>query len=440
MTNESTENHVPEPGSEKTTAETEQPIKETPVNATEEAPKKASPEKPPAEKKPAGKLAEKSSARKKASPGAFFAALGLLLLEILLPVILTAVLLWWVFANFNLWSYDRTLVLVVFAAGMVAISLLLTILLDSATRLNRKKQRAAGVRFTSNPLTRLIKLVLGGVVLPLALFAAANLVPLSAPLTGGSTAMNYIISTSVQPVKRTPPDEVGSMALESKDPSTKVLSIQALQEFQSPQALGQLIRLASEDKDGLSNPRVADALSNAIASYGKDARDPLIVMFNSVDPAQAGAASTGDAYTRYFADSIDRLKAEIQSSGLAEEDRDTHLAQIDAAAAQLKTALKDLPAEEISGDPRPSFALKTFLAMDLKEDPDLLAFAKTVAQDKRYPASLRGEALLLIAKLGTKDDLDALYPYLKETDSVIQNMALQAIVNLQAKLNGTEKK
>jgi len=86
-----------------------------------------------------------------------------------------------------------------------------------------------------------------------------------------------------------------------------------------------------------------------------------------------------------------------------------------------------------SGDPRLEFVLRTFLGMKLSQDADLLQFAKTVAADASYPAGLRGSALLLIGKLGGRDEFAVLYTYLQTDNELLQERALGAIAELQAR-------
>ena len=50
--------------------------------------------------------------------------------------------------------------------------------------------------------------------------------------------------------------------------------------------------------------------------------------------------------------------------------------------------------------------------MDANQDHDLLAFARATAADDTWSDAVRGQALLLVAKAGGKEDLDTLYGYL----------------------------
>jgi hypothetical protein len=53
---------------------------------------------------------------------------------------------------------------------------------------------------------------------------------------------------------------------------------------------------------------------------------------------------------------------------------------------------------------------------------------------------VRGQALLLTAKLGGKDDLDGLYAYLESPSTQLQARAMQTIAELQSKLSASGTK
>jgi hypothetical protein len=375
-------------------------------------------------------------AKKKTGPAAraFLSSLGLLILEIILPAVLSAGALWFLFRNFNLWHMNRTLALVLFAVALVAISFVLGILFDAISPSMRKVYRKQGVKFGSGPRIRLVKFALGWVVLPLALFTAAILVN----LPSGGTAMNYFIRTSQALEQTTLAEQIAFLVIKTGNPSTKTLGIQALAGFHSPAGLGQLVRILNEGSDSLRDARVSEALSKAIASYGVQAKAPLLDAFIRVDPTLR-SKSTGlhdDLFSRYFAGSFDSLRNEVKGQNPDPGNQEAQLAEVDAAEAELKKSLADMRGRLLkaeSGDPRLDFVLRTFLGMKLSQDADLLQFAKTVAADARYPAGLRGSALLLIGKLGGKDEFAVLYTYLQTDNEILQERALGAIAELQAR-------
>lgn len=376
-----------------------------------------------------------SAPRPKPTVSGVLTALVVLLLEIILPALAAGGVLVWLFGYYQFWQkVGRGTALVLFAIAMVVMAFLLAVVLDTLTAPIRTSKRMKGVRFMKDPRTRVVKLALGGILIPLLAFGAVNL----APVPTHGTAMNYLIAVAQPPVKLTPPDEVGAIAQKTNNLSTKLLSIQVLQGFHSPDAMAQLLNMADQDSSALADPGVSDALMKAIAGYGVSARDSLLADFKKIDPKQAGSSAgiSSDLYARYFAQSFDSLKGEITTNTLDQAAREVQLAQLQAAQAQLKTALTGIQYKpSASGsDPRLDFILQTFLAMDLKQDANVLAFARATAADTRYSSQVRGDALLLVGKLGEAKDLDLLYTYLKSEDNLLLSKALQAISALQTRL------
>jgi len=366
--------------------------------------------------------------------GAFLSSLGLLILEIILPVVLAGGALWFLFRNFNLWQMNRTLALVLLAVGLVVISFMLGIFLNMITSSKLKGYRKQGVKFASGALTQLVKFALGGVVLPLALFAMAILV--NTPV--GGTAMDLFIRTSQPPVQTSPSEQIASLVIQARDPFTQMLGVQALAGLHSSRGLAQLVRVLNEGSDFLCDAGLFEALSKAIASYGVQAKGPLLDAFNKVAPSFR-SKSTGlsdDLFARYFAGSFVSLRNEIENQNEDPANQKTRIAQVDAAEAQLKKTLAELRIERFkaaSGDLRLDLVLRAFLSMNLSQDADLLHFAKTVAADASYPSTVRGGALLLIGKLGSTDEFTILYTYLQIDNRLLQARALEAIITLQAK-------
>jgi hypothetical protein len=366
--------------------------------------------------------------------GAFLSSLGLLILEIILPVVLAAGALWFLFRNFNLWQMNRTLALLLLAVGLVVISFMLGIFLDVITSSKRKKYRKQGVTFADNGLTQLVKFALGGIVLPLASFAVAILIALPA----GGTAMDLFIRTSHPPVQTSPSEQIASLVIQSRDPSTQMLGIRALAGLHSSQGLGQLVRVLNERSELLRDAGLFQALSKALAFYGVQAKEPLLETFNKVPPSlrSKSVGPSENLFTRYFAGSFESLRDEVKNQNESAADQEAQLAQVDAAEAEMKKTLANFQAERLKaagGDLRLDLVLRTFLSMNLSQDTDVLHFAKTVAADAGYPATVRGDALLLVGKLGRTDDFAVLYTYLKADNRILQARALEAITALQAK-------
>ena len=199
-------------------------------------------------------------------------------------------------------------------------------------------------------------------------------------------------------------------------------------------------RFLNTDPTALTNVQVSQALSQAIASYGTDAKPGLMTAFQDhLQTAQPTSVPT-DLYNRYFAQSITALQAEINAQPLDTQTKQAELNQISGLATQLQSGLNSIQTtslQAIGADPVLDFVLDTFLQMAITQDGDVYALARTTASDVNLPDSVRGKALLLLAKLGSKDDMPLLYQYLQNNSEIIKGDAFGAITNLTQKLNGT---
>jgi hypothetical protein len=383
---------------------------------------------------------EKKNERKTNRPsvGVVFSALGLLLAELLLPILIAGALVWYLFSAYNVWARERTLALVLYGIAVVVLALILSVVADSLLAGLRGMYAQKGARFSNNASLRMMKMATGGLVLPIVLVVIANLVS----LPNSTTVMNLLIAAANRPAALTPPAEVGQIAASTKNPATRHHAIQVLQNFRSTEALTQLIQIAERDSDSLSDAGTRAALIQAVASYGLTAKAPLLALFNGVDPTlgEKPLGTNSGVYERYFSGSFESLQADSILENPDPADQEARKAKILAAQAALKKALTDLeenaPAYQ-SGDPRLDFVIQAFLAMEIGADKDILAFAKATAADQRFSGQVRGDALLLIAKTGDKNDLNGLFPYLKDSDELVQARTLQAIASLQDKINHT---
>jgi hypothetical protein len=397
-------------------------------DSTENSPAQALPPTPKQDKAP------KKPQPKKLPVGPFFSDLGLIVLEVLLPALISAGLMWFIFQNFNLWGIDHILLLVILAVGTVLFSVVMAFIIDSFTYSMRKNIRAQGVKLGSDSRMRLAKLVLGGLIIPVALFVVA----ITVMLPTGATAVDTAIRFAQTGGPSNPVEEIGSLVLQSSDTKIQVLGIQALAEYKTPEALAQLMRVYNERSSSLKDGSVYAALSKAIASFGVQAKKPLLDAFIQVDPAARSSSAGGDAglFSRYFSSPFENLRGEVKAQVADLAAQEALIKQLDASEAQLQKDLAELETgslQPIAGDVRLVFVLDTLYNMKLTGDADLLKFAKSIAADTSYSSGLRGGALRLVGQLGSKDDAAVLYPYLQSGDSVLQTHALEAISALLAK-------
>ena len=329
----------------------------------------------------------------------------------------------------------------VFAVLLVASSLFLCIRLDMFT-LARRRMRARMRLFNrTDSISRIVKLALGGVVIPIAAFVAATRVE----LPNHQTAMSIAVRASLSRPE-THAEQLGNTVLRAQTPAVKVQCILALQALNSPEALEQLLRILREDGSALAGGSEGQALSKALASHGVQAKALLLRQLEQSTPQarREAAPPPGHLFERYFAADFDGLEREIDREDPDPKTRAERGERVQAARSELEQALRPLETDarnvEAEPDARPAggrllfFVMQTFLEMGLKEDADLLSFARQTAADAAWSEPVRGQALLLIGKLGGRDDLEALYGYLDNPSPLLQARAAEAVAALESKL------
>jgi hypothetical protein len=365
--------------------------------------------------------------------------LGGLLIELVLPAAFSAVLLLVLASYTSYWDLHTTVGVGVFGLLLVVLSLLLSLRLDAFTRARRTRRGKRQLLNRTDSRSRLVKLTLGGVVIPILALAAANLLELPNHQTP-MALMSFAIRSRLAKPEVARAEQLGNAVLRAQNPTARVQGILALQAMSSSAALDQLLRILSDDPTAMRDGSEYQALSKALASYGVQARTKLAQRFDEVSPRARGSATAppGDLFDRYFSAGFEGLKREIDNrspdpAGQAREREHLQVAQAELKQALSHVETDTLPAQD--GNGLPSFIMQTFLQMDLKQDTDLLAFARQTAADAAWSDAVRGQALLLIAKLGGKEDLDGLYGYLESPSALLQARAMQAIAALQSRLS-----
>jgi hypothetical protein len=259
---------------------------------------------------------EASKTGKSANLGSMLANVGIFLLELVVPAALALVLVYYLMGFISLWSLERSFSLLLFGIILVALSLGISVFYDSIAsslrlkRITSKKKRAVEYRL------RLVRLMVGGLLLPIGLVVAANLVT----LPGGGTPMTYFIQATLNKPKASPASMIGDTILNADSPSTKLQGIKTLQAIRSPEALDQLMRIL---KDGgvLKNASLYEALSQAIASYGLEVKPRLLDLFKTTPVEKDTASFSANLFDRYLSQSIVTLRQEITSQDLDPQTR-----------------------------------------------------------------------------------------------------------------------
>ncbi len=129
--------------------------------------------------------------------------------------------------------------------------------------------------------------------------AAANF----SMLPNGSSLMDYYIRTIQTRLTVTPTSQLGDAILSSTNPATKIQGMKALEAIHTSDALDQLLRVLNSDPSVLKDAGEYEALSQAVASYGADAKLKLLDIFTALPPDTSQPAHPrlgGPVYALFF--------------------------------------------------------------------------------------------------------------------------------------------
>src|SRR3989475_9704048 len=137
--------------------------------------------------------------------------LGLLglLIELVLPVALSAAFLLAMASYTRHWDLHAPFGLAAFGALLVVLSLFVSLRVDGYTLRRRQERGRRQLLNRADPGWRIVKLVLGGVVIPVAVFAAANLVE----LRNHQTPMTMAVRFRLARPEVDPPEQLAVAAL-----------------------------------------------------------------------------------------------------------------------------------------------------------------------------------------------------------------------------------
>ncbi len=357
-----------------------------------------------------------------------------LAVELLLPASLSAALLLFAATYLPWWNLRGRLGIGVFGVLLVALSFVLSVWVDARTLRGRRLAGKSQLLNRADPKSRLVKFVLGGLVIPVAAFAAANLMRLPDRRTPMALAAQLAVRTPVASRE----SQLASAVIHARGAAGKVAGISALQASGSPAALNQLFRIAAEDPVVSKGGAEARALAKALAAYGKLATPRLLERFAAAGRGHVASSPGGrDAFERYFGAGFEAMKGEVEAAAVDPATRAGEVARLQVAEAQLKRSLEEIEAAALAARDEngpAGFVMQTFLEMSPGEAADLLSFARQVASDATCSDGVRGQALLLVARLGGKGDLDLLYEQLGSPSPLVEARALQAIAALSARL------
>lgn len=346
----------------------------------------------------------------------------------------------WYFIStiFRLYKLNAIIFYGIFVVVVPVISLLTNMLIVQAIEWSKQPAGEPSKRPDSKG-KRLVKIIITGVLIPIVLSVAANLIPVS----GEQTLLTILLNRMKYGTEYPFISKIGDTTIASGI-ETKIQGVQTLQTIHSSKSLDELFRVFIDDHQSINDYDVYDSLSRAIASF-PESRDRLLEMFFKSDEFKSDIPRgvTPNLYDRYFSQAFNNLRSEIKKNIIDPQKRDEQLLIIDDIELQLKSTLLGIENEKYipeGGDPTLDFVLDTFLQMKIeRDDQEIYFLARNIAVDPTYASGTRIRAIALWAKLGTANDFEQIVLLLDNNDEQIRKAALAAIAFIHMKTQNNNK-
>ena len=352
---------------------------------------------------------------------------------------------------FKLWKFDFNIFLVSYGITILVFALLFSFvmvnipewvgIIEDKPKKNKSIPRGQ----------KILRIIIGGFIIPILFSLIATLVPVQ----GKETAATLFYRSIKSQPEYLFIEKIGDSVINSHSVDTKVAGINTLMSIHTEEAMEQLIRILDstgcrfEEWAAPDYYLFSDSISEAFASFGLEAIDPLLVIFNRCDVLITGNPSemTSDIFSIYFEKSFDDLVEQLNDDGsLSSSEKEDVLKQLNTIELQLTIDLLDLEREtSLNGGFKVTetildLILETFNQMeDLEKVSSIYDLSRRIAADLSYGSSTRSKAIILMAKLGSRDDIGILLTYLEGDNEVIKKTALEAISILNNKIEGIQE-
>jgi hypothetical protein len=376
------------------------------------------------------------AARRKAHQG-IGARLGRLILPLLIPFALSMTGWYLAVDTYQLWDAALATTPLLFIATIAGLSLLASLVLIGLGVWYRRTFPSVRRQPGATKQETLLRLIVGGLLLPAALAAGIAFTPV---LNHQTFLALLVRSIQAQTEYLFLPD-IAQAVTSAQSRETRVAGIQTLATLGS---LDELLAIVEQEPQLLDDWLYYNEMVKALSAFELRARQPLLDLFYKYEQQARGseAKPQPDLHTRFFKQTFEALKQQLETEGeLLEPAKKAELMRrLEAIELELKQGLQDLEAEQPfpqRGEAIPNLALDTFLAMEsLQQDSEIYFLAKEITGDPTYSTGIRASAILLLAKLGSEADFALLLPHLKSENEILKHTALTAIANLYEKVGG----
>ncbi|MFC2063568.1 hypothetical protein ACFLXB_00530 [Chloroflexota bacterium] len=368
-----------------------------------------------------------------------------------IPTILSLFLWYLGVGLFKLWKFDFNLFLVAYGITILVFALLFSFVMVNIPewvgfiedKPKKKKSIPRG--------QKILRIIISGLIIPILFSLIATLVPVQ----GEETAATLFYRSIKSQPEYLFIEKIGDSVINSHSIDTKVAGINTLKSIHTEEAMEQLIRILDstgcrfEEWTAPDYYLFSDSIGEAFASFGLEAIDPLLVIFNRCDDLITGNPSEmmSDIFSIYFEKSFDGLVEQLNDDeSLSSSEKEDFLKKLNTIELQLTMDLLDLEREtSLAGgfnvtETNLDLILETFNQMEnLEKVSSIYELSRRIAADLSYGSSTRSKAIILMAKLGSRDDIGILLTYLEDDTEVIKKTALEAIAILNNKIEGIQE-
>lgn len=360
-----------------------------------------------------------------------------IILEFTIPFSIALGIWYFIIDYFKFWKLSDYIVTVIFLTLVPILSLAINMGLKSFVAMWKKIDTGEKQKSKKTKGKKILRIVLTGIIIPLVLSFAANLIPVSHDDTFLTILLHNMMFKDEYPFLK----DIGDSVIEADDYDTKYGGIRTLTTIGSDGSLDEIFRIYDENYLTLNDYALYNTLTSGIASYEySKSRDRLFEIFYQSDgfTSSVPRGATSGLHERFLEQPFVELRDEISRSTLDLTVKSEQLLLLDEFEFQLRTLLLGIENQEnstVEGDPSIDFVLDTFLAMKTldKNDNELYFLARNIAVDPIYALGTRLKAIALVSKLGTANDFPFFVNLLSNDDERIQQAALDAISEIHIK-------
>ena len=366
-----------------------------------------------------------------------------------IPYLISLVLWYFAVISLKLWNLESNLILISYGVIILICSLLISYGMAVVTeRLRYSKIKSKPGK--SRRWQRIFMVIFGGLVIPIAL----SVIAFKVPVRGEDTVSTFLLETMESNSEISYVQIVGDAVINSGSIDTRIAGINALATFRTDESLAQLIGILDHYGCGfegwsyLDYQKFSKAYTSAIATYGAKAIDPLLEIFYKCDDQEPdnSTVTSSDLFSEKFEQQYGDMELLInQAENLSSIKKENFMDRLNNSKSDLEILLNEFGKEVLNSEGNMDseaairLVFQSINKMTLSDEyPILHTLSSRIAIDSSYHDATRIEAITLLAKIGSLDDLKLLLPNLEGNNEKMKEATLKAIDDLVSKAGGLQ--